>query len=110
VEDSGFAAGMLQKGLLVHGCAIRPGPLRIWNDAREAEGQSVRGGMLSGTSLCLTLRADAIKCSRQFILGDFLVAVDKKVTRLSYAVAGETPLILLFQKPSAPAFCRHQQE
>jgi hypothetical protein len=70
VEDSGFAAGTLQKGLLVQGRTIRPGPLRIWSDAREAEGQSV-WGVLS----FVTFFGQA-----------------KKVTRLSYAVAGETPL------------------
>ena len=40
MKDSGFAAGMLQKDLLVQGRIIRSGSLRILSDAREAAGQS----------------------------------------------------------------------
>ena len=56
MEDLGFAARMLQKGLLVLGRSIRTGPLKICIDAWGAVGQSVRGGDLSGTPLCLTLK------------------------------------------------------
>jgi hypothetical protein len=41
MKDSGFAAGMLQKGLQVHGRTFRAGPLIILNDASVAAGQSV---------------------------------------------------------------------
>jgi hypothetical protein len=54
--DSGFAAWKLQKRMSVHGRAVILGPLRIRIDAREAEGQTVRGSISLVTFLLLETR------------------------------------------------------